>query len=335
MPSSRRSRHRSRSSHSRSRKPRIDHFANLQKAIYQQLRRWKRRQRRSEAAAAQNLAAVSKAISFRGLWKPLRKLSFRSIRLRTLIKPGSGDPVSTRDALGSVLRYSTTALLLITLISFVFDALPIRIASSQWYLQLLSLVAESIPVLVLAVVFGFLALFIAPSDPAQPRFRRRLLALSRNLYLVFVVLIPIQLGMTSWLLGQAYSSERNQLNAIQSEANALIAGAREQSTPEAFLAYLQSRNLAANSPAVTNAALPTVKASFIDFVRSQRRQNEQRLAASSRQTLLRNLVSASKLFISLVIGCGFFRVSYGMLKLSSLQRTATSAGTPPEASSSL
>ena len=299
-----------------------------------QFRRWKKKKGRPSEAFAQQLAEAQRTLEFRGVQRQLKKTKFPTFNLLRFLRPGAGDPISTRDALAALLRAGTFAFLQLAIISVVFSSIPAKFNNPNWYLQVLSYLADTGPVYLLGFGFGVLALFVAPADSATPKFRKRLTGLSHKFYLFLALLIPIQVGLTFWLFTQAYGQERIQLIALRSESQALLVGAKQQTSTEGFIAFLQSRRLTADVNAIRSNPLDRVKAELITSVQSQQKQGEQRIMDAARQRTLSYAIQTVKLFISLVILAGFVRLLYGLLKRSSLQRTASPiiTNTPPKIS---
>jgi len=286
-----------------------------------QFRRWKKRQVRSSEAFSQQLAEAQKALEFRDAQRKLKKLKFPILNIGRFLRPGSGEPVSTRDALAALLRAATFALLQLTLISIVFSSIPAKFNNPEWYLQILSFIVQAGPVYILAFGLGALALFVAPSDPLTPKFRKNLTGLSHKLYVFLALLIPIQAGLTFWLFSQAYGQERIQLSGLRSESQAILVGVRQQTSTEGFIAFLQSRRITVDVNAIRSNPIDRVKAELITLLQSQQKQAEERIKDEARQTTLRYAIQSVKLFISLVIVAGFSRLLFGMLKRSTLQRS--------------
>jgi hypothetical protein len=327
MPSTKRTSRssRSRSSRSRPAKPR---FAGLQKAWKQsvrpalelrELKKWWRRRlkRRSSAPAVDPFAGVRK--TFRRWMRNRPRIAFKPL---AWLRPAIGEPLSTREAAALLLRSATRALLLLVLISLALNALPIRLGGPEWYLQVLAYVAENAPVLMLASAMGLLSLFVGPADAPAQAFRRRLLSTSRILSLIAALLLPVQIGLTVWLYGQAYGADRARLGAIRAASDALITGARQQNSKEDFLAYLRSRGMTGDLAAIEAAPLLQVRSEFIQQVLSNQKQQEQSLASNTRNVLLRYSVNALKLFLNLLVLATYLRGLYAFVKRSSLQRAA-------------
>jgi len=291
--------------------------------LSEKFRRWKKRQSRSGEAFVKQLAAAQKNLEFRGVKRQLRKTRFPTLNIARFLRPGAGDPIPTRDALAALLRAATFALLQLTLISIVFSSIPAKATNPEWYLQVLSFIAETGPVYILAFGLGALALFVAPADPASPKFRKRLIGLSRKLYIFLGLLIPVQAALTFWLFSQAYGQERIQLNALQTESKAIIAGAKQQTSTESFIIYLQSRRITADVNAIRSNPLDRMKDGLITMLQSQQQEAEQRIRNEARKNTFRYVVQTVKLFINLVIVVGFARLLFGMLKRSSQQKTAS------------
>ena len=236
--------------------------------------------------------------------------------LAALINPGGLDQLSARSASSLVLRRANVVLVQLTLIALVFNAIPARLSGPEWYLQVISAVAESAPVFVVAFVLGLLSLFISPFDNSALKFHRRLQRSSRVLSLIVVALIPLQIGFTIWLYGQAFSLDRTQLNAIRAQSEALIAGAQTQPGKGEFIAYLRSNNLEANLAAIEAAPLSEAKSAFVQRIQILQKEQEQRLATGTRSTLLRYSTNSLKLFFSLLVFAAFSLGLYSLVRRS-------------------
>ena len=336
MPPAKRS---SRSSSRRSRRSRQSPLAGMQRVWAQSwqpalefkgLKKWwrRRRRRRPPSQPVDPFAGLRK--TFRRQWRRRPRLSFAPLRW---LRPPSGEPLSTREAAALVLRSAARALLLLVVISLALNALPIRLGGPEWYLQVLAFVAENAPVIMLASALSLLSLFVGPADAVAQAFRRRLLTLSRLLWLVATLLLPLQIGLTAWLYGQAYAADRTQLTAIRASADALIAGARQQNSKADFLAYLRSRGMTGNIEAIEAAPLLQVRSEFIQTVLNNQKQQEQSLAANTRNVLLRYSVNALKLFATLVVLAAYLRGLHALVKRCTLQRPTEPAQLTPDASS--
>ena len=297
-----------------------------QRKTWKRLRQWWERRRRSKPRRRPQPSFNWKGFR-RKLSRRLPRVQWSHWSLNNLINPAAGGQISTPRAAALVLRGADYALLQFTAISLVLNALPLRLSGPQWYLQLLNGIAESTPVLVLALLLGLLSLGIGSSDAAATLFHRKLLRLSRVFYVVALLLLPLQLGLTAWLFGQAYDTDRAQLAAIRANADALITGAQQQTSKEAFLDYLQSRNMTGNLEAIQAAPLVAVRSEFIQSIEANRKQQEQSLASATRSTLLRYGVSSVKLLATLLVFVAFLRLFLGLVKRSLLQRTTPAA--PP------
>ena len=125
------------------------------------------------------------------------------------------------------------------------------------------------------------------------------------------------------MFSQAYGQERIQLNALQTESKAIITGAKQQTSTEGFIFYLQSRRITADVNAIRSNPLDRMKDGLITMLQSQQQEAEQRIRNEARKNTLRYIVQTVKLFINLFIVAGFARLLFGMLKRSSQQKTAS------------
>lgn len=265
---------------------------------------------------------------FKRLLRRLPRIKRPSWSLQAFFGSDASGPISSSRAVALALRAADHALLQLTAIVLLLNSFPLRLSGPEWYLQLLNGIAESAPVLLLALLLGFISLTIGPADAATTLFHRKLLRLSRVFSLVVLLLLPLQLGFTAWLFGQAYNNDRGQLSIIRSQADTLITGAKQQNSKQEFLSFLQSRNLTANLEAVEAAPLAAVRSDFIQTVEANQKRQEQSLAAATRSTLLRYGLNSLKLFASLVVFAGFLRLFHGLVRRSFNQRMAAAeAGT--------
>lgn len=258
---------------------------------------------------------MRRALQFRGLQRRMQRRQDDRQPKRSPIAwlwPRSGNILSSRAAAAQVLRNGATALLLTSLISLVIRALPLRLSSPNWYMEILGSIGETAPVLVIACVLSLLPLVLGNDDQETDTYRLQLVRRSRLGYILALLLLPLQLGFMSWLIGDAYATSRNQLNAIRSNANALIDGARQTSTTEQFVAFLRSRNLNANLESIAAAPLAQVRTEFVRTVRTQQQQGEANLKETTNTTLLRYGTNGARLFVSLAILAIFMR-SYQVL----------------------
>jgi hypothetical protein len=325
MPPRQRSGRRS-SSRSRRSKPIAKQFAELRRQLEPLLElRWlrkqlRRRRHRRNTPVPRQPSPLAQWFKRRLRRQQQKRRNSQPFNPIAWFWPGAVEGIATRDAAALVMRSAATVLLLLILISLGLSALPIRLTAPEWYLQVLLFIAENVPVLILASVFALLSLHVGPSDAAATAYRRRLLRVSRLLYIVAVLLVPLQIGFTVWLYGQAYSNDRTQLTAIRANADALIAGARQTNSKAEFLAYLRSRNFTGNLEAIEAAPLLQVRSEFIQTIDNNRKQQEQSLAQATRSTLLRYSVNALKLLATLVVFAGFLRGFYGLVRRTSLQQ---------------
>lgn len=294
----------------------------------QRLRRQRQQNQRNDPASNQQLLALRKALQFRWLQRRFQRRQARQQarwRPTSWLWPATGSALSTRDAAALLLRHAAAALLLLIVISLVLNAIPLQLGSPNWYLQVLAYIAENVPVLALAAGFALLSLGLSNDD--TPAYRLRLLRISRLGYILAVVLLPLQLSFTAWLYGQVFSTNRTQRTAIRANADALITGAQQTSSIEQFVAYLRSRNLSANLQSIAAAPLVQVRSEFVRSVKANQQQQEQRLGAEIRATLLRYTTNSIKLFATLIVFAGFMRVFQALVKRCSFERPSDEQAT--------
>lgn len=261
------------------------------------------------------IAIISRWRNFR-LHRQQQTARNRHWSLAALINPGGLDQLSARSAATLVLRRANIVLVQLTLIAMVFSAIPARVRALDWYLQVISAVAESAPVFVVAFALGLLSLLISNQDSAALAFQRRLQRASRVLSLIVLALIPLQIVLTIFLYGQAFNLDRTQRNAIRTQSEALIAAAQAQPDKEEFVAFLRSGNMEANIDAIKASPLSEVKSVFAQRMQIMQNEQEQRLAASTRSTLLRYSTNSVKLFLSLLVFAAFSVGLHSMVKRS-------------------
>jgi hypothetical protein len=276
----------------------------------QELRRIRQQREQVTPAAEPQLASMRRTKQFRGLQRWLRRRQSDQQPSRTPMAwlwPRAGEILTTGDAAAQLMRNGSSALLLVSLISLVVSAVPVRVTSPNWYMEILAYIGETVPVLVLACVLGLLSLVLGSDDRTAVNYRTRLLKFSRLGYILALLLLPMQLGFMTWLIGDAFNTNRNQLNAIRANVNSLIDGARQTTTTEQFVAYLRSRNLNANLESIAAAPLVQVRTEFIRSVKAQQQQEEQNLSKTTNAALLRYAANGLRLFASLLILAIFMR----------------------------
>lgn len=299
-----------------------------------QLRRQRQQQQGSDPAAQQQIQALGRALKVR---VPQRRRQRQQADEQTkggltaLFWPRFGDQgFSSRHAAARLLRLGAAAILLLILISMVLNAVPLQLTSPSWYLQVLAYIAENVPALIIISIFALLSLALGKNDEASNVYLSQLMRLSRFGYILALLLLPLQLGFTAWLYGQAFSDYRTQLSMIRASATALISGADQTSTTEQFVAYLRSRNLSGNLESIAAAPLVQVKQEFIRGVQLNKQQQEQRLGGMNRTTMLRYSINSIKLFATLVVLAGFMRGFQMFVKRCSLGADQQQSGQLPE-----
>lgn len=269
-------------------------FRGLQRQLQQ--RRQRRQRKELEAAESQPKRA------------PMAWLSPRAVEL-----------LSVNDASMLLMRSSCSALLLISLISLALSSLPVKLTSPNWYMEILGSFGDSVPVLVLCAVLSLLSLALASDLKRSQVYRGKLLRISRLGYILALMLLPLHLGIMTWLIGSTYNATRIQLNAVEGSSNSLIDAAKPISSTEQFVAFLRSRNLNSNLESISQAPLEQVKSEFIRSVEFQQQQQLQSINASSFALQLRFIVNGVKLFVTLVIFAFFQRIFWILTKRSSYQ----------------
>jgi len=275
-----------------------------------ELRRIRRQREQSKPAAGPQLAGMRKTLQFRGLQRRLQRRQIDRQPTRSpmgWLWPRAADILTAGDAAGQLMRNGATALLVASIIGLVISAVPLRLNSPNWYMDVLGSIGETVPVLVIACVFSLLPLVVSTDNKATDAYRAQLLSRSRLGYILALLLLPLQLGFLTWLIGDTYASSRNQINAIRVNANSLIQGARQATTSEQFVAFLRSRNLNANLESIAAAPLVQVRTEFVRSVKAQQQQGEANIRQTANSTLLRFGSNGLRLFANLLILAVFMR----------------------------
>lgn len=240
--------------------------------------------------------------------------------LSSLLNPGGSEAVATLPAVAITLRRASKALIWLMLIPLVFNAIPVRLSGPEWYLQVINAIGESAPVWILAYLLGLLSLALADQGSQSLAYHRRLTRSSRVLSLIVLMLIPLQLSFVVWLYTIAFNTNRAQLNAVRSQANALISEAEQQSSKDAFVSFLRSRGISANLGAIEASPLTDAKSAFIQRVELDRDRQEKALATTTRDTLLRYSTNSLKLLATLVVFALFMLGLNSLIRRSLLHR---------------
>lgn len=298
----------------------------------QEKRRLRAKRIASTPPAEQLLAGVRQTFQFRGLQRQLQQLRQRRQRKEleaaesqpkrgpmAWLSPRAVEFLSANDAAMLLMRSSASALLLISLISLALSALPLKLTSPNWYMEILGSIGDTVPVLVLCAVLSLLSIALGSDHNRSLVYHSKLLQLSRLGYILALLLLPLQLGIMTWLIGSTYNTARNQLNAVQASSNALIDAAKPITSKQQFVAYLSSRNLNSNLESISQAPLEQVKSEFIRSVTFQQQQQLQSIKESSFALQLRFIVNGAKLFATLVIFAFFQRIFWILTKRSSYQ----------------
>lgn len=291
----------------------------------QKLRRLRRQRLQSKPAKNQGWIALRKSLKFTWLQRRLKRREQIRDRERRGTARGSwfwpriAENLSTRDAVARVARSAAAAMLLLTVITLVISAVPLKVTTPNWYLEVLALIGESVPVLVIVCLFALLSLTLDSNDSANMAYRKKLLSFSRLGYILALLLLPLQLSCVAWLYGNTFNSNRNQLNAILSTSEALIAGTQQTTSKEQLVGFLRSRNINISLEAIAAAPLGQIKTQFISSVKVGRQQQEKALNSNFQSTILRFAASSLRVFVALAILAAFLRVFQALVKRSSQQ----------------
>jgi hypothetical protein len=291
----------------------------------QKLRSQRRQRLQSKPAEKQRWVGLRKALNFTWLQRRLK----RRDQIRNSQRSGTGrgswfwpriaETLTTRDAAARVMRTGATAFLLLTVGTLVISAVPLKITTPNWYLEVLALIGESIPVLVIASVFALLSLSLDSDDRANMAYRGKLLSFSRLGYILALLLLPLQLSCVAWLYGDTFNSNRAQRNSILSTSEALIAGTQQTTSKEQLVGFLRSRNINIRLEAIEAAPLDEVKKQFISSVMVGRQQQEKALNSNYQSTIFRYAANSLRVFLALAVLAFFLRVFQAMVKRSSQQ----------------
>ena len=291
-----------------------------QRQRQQQLQRLQRARQRENQRLEQQPQGINRAASqlVRGLSRSIQRRSRLreqpQLSLGSWLLPRTPEHLTSRRALVLALRRATGLLLLLPLFSLVLNAVPFKLASPSWYLEVLAYVAENVPLLILIALLALLSLVLDDQQQSTERYQTRLVRFSRLGYFLALLLLPLQLGFTAWLYGQAHSTNRTQLSAIRANADALIVGAQQATTTDQFITYLRARGITDNLQAIAAAPLVQVQTEFIRSVKGRQQQQEQSLGQTTRSTLLRYSTNALKLLITLVALAFFLRYFQTLLR---------------------
>lgn len=296
----------------------------------QQKRRLRAKSIPSTHPAEQLLASLRQALQFRGLQRQLQLR--RQRRQRKEFKESEAQPnrgpmgwlspravefLSANDASMLLMRSSSLALLLISLISLVLSALPLKLTSPNWYMEVLANIGDTVPVLVLCAVLSLLSIALATDPKNSIMYHSKLLRLSKLGYILALLLLPLQIGIMTWLIGSTYNEARIKLNAVQASSNALIDGAKTLTTTQQFVAYLRSRNINANLDLISQGVLNQVKSEFINSVKTQQQQQIDFIKESNFSLTLGFILNGVKLFVTLAVFAFFQRIFWILTKRSS------------------
>ena len=291
----------------------------------QKLRRQRRQRLQNKPAEKQRWVALRKALNLSWLQRLLRRRQQVRDKQRSRADRGNwfwpriAENINTRDAAARVMRTGAAAFLLLTVITLVISAVPLKVTTPNWYLEVLALIGESIPVLVLSCVFALLSLTLDSDDRSNTAYRGKLLTFSRLGYILALLLLPLQLSCVAWLYGDTFNSNRTQRNSILSTSEALIVGAQRTTSKEQLVGFLRSRNINITLEAIAAAPLGQVKTQFISSVIAGQQQREKTLALEYRNSLLRYAVNSLRVFVALAILTAFLRVFQAMVRRSSQQ----------------
>lgn len=291
----------------------------------QKLRSQRRQRLQSKPAENQRWVGLRRALNFTWLQRRLKRSEQIRNKKRSRTDRGSwswpriAETLTTRDAAARVMRNGAAAFLLLTVGTLVISAVPLKITTPNWYLEVLALIGESIPVLVIACVFALLSLTLDSDDRANIAYRNKLLSFSRLGYILALLLLPLQLSCVAWLYGDTFNSNRAQRNSILSTSEALIAGAEQTTSKEQLVVFLRSRNINISLETIAAAPLGQVQREFISNVMVGQRQQEKALAQNYQSTIFRYAASSLRVFVALTILAAFLRVFQAMVRRSSQQ----------------
>lgn len=284
----------------------------------QWLRRQRQQRQRVNADPDEQLMPPRWVLQFRWL---MRRIARRrgdsdhpSWNPAAFLFPSTATPLSTIEAAALVLRHGAATLLLLILISWLLDLIPLQLGSPNWYLQVVGGIADNAPIFLLISGISLLSLALSSDSERNAVYRVSLLRFSRVGYQLALWLLPVQIGLTAWLFGQTWNINRIQLAAIRASGDALISGAQQTSTNKEFVVYLRSRNITANLESVAAAPLAQVRGEFIRSVKQQQQQQERELATNTRNTFLGYVKTSLKLFASLLIQAGFLRIFQSLVR---------------------
>jgi hypothetical protein len=289
----------------------------------QKLRRQRRQRLQRKPAEKQRFVGLRKALNITWLQRRLKRRQQVRDKQRSGADRGNWfwpripENISTRDAAARVMRNGAAAFLLLTVITLVISAVPLKITTPNWYLEVLALIGESIPVLVLACIFALLSLTLDSDDRANMAYRGKLLSFTRIGYILALLLLPLQLSCVAWLYGDTFNANRAQLNSIVSTSEALIAGAEQTTSKEQLVVFLRSRNINISLETIAAAPLGQVKREFISNVMVGQRQQEKALAQDYQSTIFRYAASSLRVFVALTILAAFLRIFQAMVRRSS------------------
>jgi hypothetical protein len=291
----------------------------------QKLRRQRRERLQSKPAENQRWIALRKALNFTWLQRRLKRREQIRDRQRSGTARGSwfwpriAENLSTHDAAARVARSAAAAMLLLNVVTLVISAVPLKVTTPNWYLEVLALIGESVPVLVISCLFALLSLTLDSNNSANMPYRNKLLSFSRLGYILALLLLPLQLSCVAWLYGDTFNSNRIQRNSIISTSEALIVGAQQTTSKEQLVEFLRSRNINISLGSIAAAPLGQVKTQFISSVKAGRQQQENALNANFRSTNLRYAAGSLRVFIALAILAAFLRVFQAVVRRSSMQ----------------
>ena len=286
----------------------------------QKLRRQRRQRLQSKPAENQRWIALRKALNFTWLQRRLKRREQIRYRQRSGTARGSwfwpriAENLSTHDAAARVARSAAATMLLLNLLTLVISAVPLKVTTPNWYLEVLALIGESVPVLVISCLFALLSLTLDSNNSANMLYRNKLLSFSRLGYILALLLLPLQLSCVAWLYGDTFNSNRAQRNSIISTSEALIAGAQQTTSKEQLVEFLRSRNINISLGSIAAAPLGQVKTQFISSVKVGRQQQEKALATNYRNAILGYAAGSLRVFIALAILAAFLRVFQSMVR---------------------
>lgn len=272
------------------------------------------RRSRERADAEEKTYKPLKKSPLRTWWRALQRRKKQEKQgqawsLQSLVVPRSrGRVLLVQDAVVSLMRNAAKAILLLIIVTLALNAVPFRLVDPSWYLSILNYIAENVPVLVFVMILAVLSLALDPKPEKANNYRLSLRRFLNAGYFLVLLLLPIQIALTTWLYSSTYSQFRNQISAIKVESGALAASAAKTTTTDEFVAFLRSRNVSANLQSIAAAPLGQVKSEFLKSLEISSLQQQRQIEATARSTYLRYGIAAVKLFFYLLVFVVLLRI---------------------------